>query len=690
MTATTLDALSRLLGEDFTDLRPLGENGGLSRLFRARKQSLNVDVVIKRMRMDPRGDVKREARILTSLRHQYLPRVYDFKVDDQGYCYTIMELIPGCTLRQYVARHGALDQKQTLRWLEQLGQAVAYMHSQKPPIIHSDIKPDNVMITPQGDVCLIDFNTSLEMKEGGVAALGATMNYAAPEQFNVPLSGFGDPAALTGPHKTAYEMAKAAGGYGKVTEKTDIYALGATAYFMLTGYDPACWNQPLIDLNRYDITLGDPFRQAILRCMEHDPKRRFSSANEMLRALGGLAKLDSRYRAWRRTCRVTALAVGAGLILSAFCVVWGVMLSRSESGEAYNDLIRQAQLASGTEMEETLLLQAIALDRGRPEAYANLGALLYAQGDYQQAVELLEDVETGDTGGLGLSSAKEAYGQVQYVLASSLYQLEDYESALESYRMAAELCSDSAGYWRDLAVCYAKNSYPQQAQEALAKLERLKTQPGDTELVHGEILYASGDYAGALEKLTAALQKAEDAGVISRAGIEAAACCQHLGTDWLAQEIEVLKLACSRLGVPANGIHTRQLADAYLRLAAADRNSREDNYRLALDCLQDLMDRGNPEKSVRLNTALALEYLGEYTEAETILLGLTADYPKDYVPQMRLALLYADREAEKSAAQRNYQQVLDRYELAENLYTDTGVPDSEMLQLRELVYQLKK
>ena len=182
-TQADLTELAQLLGEDFTDLRPLGEEGGMSRLFRAHKRSLDVDVVIKRMRMDPESptDVQREARVMTSLRHQYLPRIFDLKMGEDGYCYTIMELIPGCTLRQYVRQNGALNQKQTVFWMRQLAQAAAYMHSQHPPIIHSDIKPDNIMITPGGDICLIDFNASLEMRDDGADALGATACYAAPE-----------------------------------------------------------------------------------------------------------------------------------------------------------------------------------------------------------------------------------------------------------------------------------------------------------------------------------------------------------------------------------------------------------------------------------------------------------------------------------------------------------------------------
>lgn len=134
MATASLDQLRELLGEDFDDVRHLGEDGGMSRLFRTRKRSLDLDVVIKRMWMASSrpADVRREAKVMTNLRHQFLPRIFDFKTDGAGDCYTIMELIPGCTLRQYVRRQGALGQKQALFWMRQLCQAAEYMHSQRP------------------------------------------------------------------------------------------------------------------------------------------------------------------------------------------------------------------------------------------------------------------------------------------------------------------------------------------------------------------------------------------------------------------------------------------------------------------------------------------------------------------------------------------------------------------------------
>ena len=693
MSEAVLSPLAQLLGEDFVDIRPMGEDGGMSRLFCAYKRSLQVEVVIKRMRVDPAHplDVRREARVMTSLRHQFLPRIFDFKLDGQGYCYTIMERIPGCTLRKYVQTHGALDQKQTLLWMKQLCEAAAYMHSQRPPIIHSDIKPENIMITPEGNICLIDFNASLELREGEAEAVGATRGYAAPEQYNVDPRGFGDSASLSPGRREMYQLVLAAQGYGHVTARTDLYAIGAAAYFMLTGYDPPAWNETAVPLSRYDIVLGTPLRQVIERCMEPRPEVRFSSAREVLRALEGLARMDGRYKAWRRTCRTAALAVGCCLILSAFSVAWGWLLMRQGTGEQYNALIEEAQqLGSGMDYEgqQQLLLEAIALDRSRPEAYANLGALLYRQGDYQQAVSLLSELDPNETGGLSQEAAAWAQGQIQYVLACCQYQLEDYAGALTSYQLAAYFCPAEAAYQRDLAICYAKLGYDAKAQETVAVLSLLDTQPGDTEAVAGEIAYAAGQFEQSLQYLSEAARLSEDPTVISRASLQAALCCQQLGDGWLEEEITLLQSASRRLSQTDNGMQIQMLAEAFMRKALLEPETRTDSYETALGYLNDLMGRGQPTFAVRQETALVLEYLERFDEAEAVLLALQTDYPSDYRPPMRLALLYADWESRKPAQQRNYQAMLAQYQQAEALYPEDGTPDSDMLRLRELAAML--
>lgn len=172
------------IGEDYIDIKPLDE-GGMGTLFKAYKRGLGVHVAIKRVKREMIGavDQKGEANILKQLKHQYLPQIYDFIDGKDGFFYTVMDYIPGENLHEYVKKHGAVEQTKIHKWACQICEAVSYLHAQNPPIIHCDIKPNNVMITPSGDICLIDFNTSLLFSDDA-QSIGLTKGYAAPEQYS--------------------------------------------------------------------------------------------------------------------------------------------------------------------------------------------------------------------------------------------------------------------------------------------------------------------------------------------------------------------------------------------------------------------------------------------------------------------------------------------------------------------------
>ena len=109
------------LGSGYSAIRPLGE-GGMGTLYRAHKDSLDVDVVIKRVKQKFKGrmDERAEANILKTLKHKYLPRIYDVIESPSGYVYTIMDMIPGENMQNYVKTHGPVSQKLAYRWACQL------------------------------------------------------------------------------------------------------------------------------------------------------------------------------------------------------------------------------------------------------------------------------------------------------------------------------------------------------------------------------------------------------------------------------------------------------------------------------------------------------------------------------------------------------------------------------------------
>ena len=132
-----------------------------------------------------------------------------------------------------------------------------YLHTRKPRILHSDIKPANIMVTPEGDICLIDFNISLD---GSVTqeVQGLSRRYASPEQFRCAMDKmYGRKSSET------------------LDERMDIYSLGAVFYRMMSGYLPDAQNGVPYALSQIDIPYADGLKRIVDKAMERDVSRRF-------------------------------------------------------------------------------------------------------------------------------------------------------------------------------------------------------------------------------------------------------------------------------------------------------------------------------------------------------------------------------------------------------------------------------
>jgi eukaryotic-like serine/threonine-protein kinase len=259
-----------LLHKRYRIVEILGQ-GGMGSVYRAVDENLGVDVAVKENLFttdEYARQFRLEAVILANLRHPNLPRVTDhFVIGDEGQ-YLVMDYIEGEDLRQRMERAGNITEDDAILMGAAMCDALTYLHTRKPPILHRDIKPGNVKITPDGHIFLVDFGLAKVLHGSQATTTGAramTPGYSPPEQY----------------------------GTARTDPRTDIYSLGATIYAALTGVIPedglarAMDNTQLTPLRKRNNKVSKRLATAIEKAMAIDPGERFQNGEEFKRALLG-------------------------------------------------------------------------------------------------------------------------------------------------------------------------------------------------------------------------------------------------------------------------------------------------------------------------------------------------------------------------------------------------------------------
>ncbi len=243
--------------------------GGFGAVYRVRDMQLNLVCALKEnFETSPAAQRQfvHEATILSGLRHPNLTRVTDhFTLPGQGQ-YLVMDYIEGVDLKTRLQQAGTpLPISQVIPWILQIADALAYLHGQKPPIIHRDLKPENIIITPQNTAMLVDFGVAKVYDPALKTTIGAravTPGFSPPEQY----------------------------GQGTTDNRSDIYALGATLYTLVTNQEPVESIQrtlrvPLVSPRQVNPLVSPALDAAILKAMEPVPSDRFQRMEHFKAAL---------------------------------------------------------------------------------------------------------------------------------------------------------------------------------------------------------------------------------------------------------------------------------------------------------------------------------------------------------------------------------------------------------------------
>ena len=319
-------------------------SGGMGEVYRARDERLERDVAVKVLPSalvadeSVRKRLRKEARALSKLSHPNIEILFELG-STEGAEYLVVEYVPGVTLGARLAE-GPLSEKEISRLGAQLAGGLAAAHSQG--IVHCDLKPDNLRITPEGRLKILDFGIAKSLRvtnakskyevstesTTGDLGLAGTLPYMAPEQLR---SEPADP-------------------------RSDLYSAGAVLYEMATGKRPfrdptapqladAIFHQPAVPPRALNARISPELERIILKCLQKEPENRYQSAAELEVDLRQLTTLDAARPAtgvqplqfWRRPARLLKVA---GLAVAALLLVLIVQRSLPQPGASASGRIQ--------------------------------------------------------------------------------------------------------------------------------------------------------------------------------------------------------------------------------------------------------------------------------------------------------------------------------------------------------------
>lgn len=201
------------------------------------------------------GFARREAETVLKLDYPYFPEIVDILQTEEA-DYIVMEYLQGETAGARLRRLGPQPVQEVVRWAKDLCLMLSYLHGQKPSMVYCDMKPDNIMIQPEGNLRLIDFGAVLELrqKDAKPQLLLGTRGYAAPEQL-----GNGQP----------------------VDARADIYGLGVTMRQLLTGQDPCKDKAGAFPARSLRRAMPRRLERIVRKCTREEPGMRYQTCEEL-------------------------------------------------------------------------------------------------------------------------------------------------------------------------------------------------------------------------------------------------------------------------------------------------------------------------------------------------------------------------------------------------------------------------
>src|SRR6266702_1330841 len=410
-TSTGLLLPNLLLKQRYRVLRLLGK-GGFGAVYMAQDMQLgNRLLALKEMSQsglsqqemgEAAENFKRETHLLAGLMHPNLPSIYDH-FSEAGRWYLVMDYIGGQTLEEYVKTQGGkLPVKEVLDIGIQICTVLEYLHTRQPPIIFRDLKPANILLTPERHLYLIDFGIARHFKPGQIKdtiAFGSP-GYAALEQY----------------------------GKTQSTARSDIYSLGATLHQLLTGIDPSQTPFQFVPLQLQGQPILSEFERLIMQMLEMNKEKRPDS---MLAVKQELQRMAGKQVAGQMISLQHGNSMQSVSLPSSSLFPAQIGIYEAHQTATWQWLDKGSDLSKAKRYEQALAAyeQAIRLCPHDANTYNLKGNMLRELKRYEEALAAYEQAIQLDP---KLATAYNTKGSI-------LVMLNRYEGALTAFEQALQL-----------------------------------------------------------------------------------------------------------------------------------------------------------------------------------------------------------------------------------------------------------
>ncbi|MBU9724263.1 MULTISPECIES: serine/threonine-protein kinase [Bacillaceae] len=619
--------IGSVVDDRYEILKEIGR-GGMSVVYLAMDNRLNKSLVVKDIRKRANSNNELllnslvvEANMLKKLDHGSLPKIYDI-IESTGDIYVVMDYIEGESLGEKLKREQAIAPDLVIDWAKQLSIVLGYLHSRQPnPIIYRDMKPDNVMLTPEGKIKLIDFGIAREFKTESstdTTNLGSKP-YAAPEQKS-----------------------------GKQTDaRSDIYSLGMTLYHLVTG---KTINEPPFEVKpiRYwDPSFPEGLEHIINKCTMTEPSERYQTCEELLYDLENIDKLTSGYK--RQLYKKLAIfAIPVVLFFSSVTTSYvGYSAIQEEIFRDYRNLIDESTryVLDGEDMlaVETLEYAIEEVDRRSADAYINMLDIYISRGETDVG---LSRIESYINAGFGRVDRND---DVLFKVGMTYFDImRDYRLATRYFERVDESAIPDAQYYITLATTLGQMNidYNEFADDLLAFWEYTDSLPNDVRKIENYIALANV-YSSYKMQLPQANSNTIEL-IMSAKDL-----VQRTGDEQMEYMYEVEfeeKLA--------QAFHSRGVEGTDLEQTRSDFERAIDHYNMLLE-----LDVSYREEAM-MRIGVIYNAMGEEWRAVEQYQLTIEEFPKSLATYRRYIELLLDIEQSKPAEERNYTRALEVFEEA--------------------------